>query len=96
MVWQVKQLLEENGIPCFIKNEFAIGGVGELSPLDVMPEVWLNDDEWQTRAQRLIEEMEHSRPTDGADWICNACQESNDVSFEICWQCGKEKQRDAG
>tara|TARA_R110000744_G_scaffold55666_9_gene117601 strand:+ start:9478 stop:9789 length:312 start_codon:yes stop_codon:yes gene_type:complete len=91
MVWQVKQLLDEHKIPCFIKNEFASGAMGELSPLDCQPEVWLNDASWQARAETLIEQMqEHT----AIEWVCSGCGETNGGNFEVCWQCGQEKHVD--
>lgn len=90
MVWQVKQLLEDNGIPCFIKNEFAIGALGELSPLDCLPEVWINDEGWKTRAQRFIDEMDTKNVAlDSDPWQCTNCHESNESTFEICWKCSQ-------
>ena len=83
-------MLEDNGIPCFIRNEFAVGGIGELSPMDSDPEVWLVDEEWRPRAEKLLAEMETPDPqSTPKDWICNHCQENNDAGFDICWQCGK-------
>lgn len=91
MVWQVKQLLEDNNIPCFIKNEYASGAMGELAPLDVAPEVWLHDDEWQSKAEKLIAEVQHDT-VKKPEWYCQQCKEINDGSFELCWQCGTENQ----
>lgn len=91
MVWQMKQWLEAEGIPCFIKNEFAIGAVGELSPFDVLPEVWVTDDEWLPRALKFIDEFEHQSST-SVNWFCQQCKETNDASFELCWQCGADPQ----
>jgi hypothetical protein len=89
MVFQIKQLLDEKGIPCFVKNEFAIGAMGELSPMDVLPEVWINDPQWLPKAQQFIAEFEH-QPTDLSPWICSHCKEQNGASFELCWQCGED------
>lgn len=85
-IWQVKQLLEDNQIPCFIKNEFAIGAMGELSPLDSLPEVWLTDAEWQGKAKRLINSLE-SDAHKTQPWRCKTCDEVNEGNFEICWNC---------
>ncbi|NCP65492.1 MAG: DUF2007 domain-containing protein [Paraglaciecola sp.] len=90
-VWQVKQLLEQNGMACFIKNEFAIGAMGELSPFDVLPEVWLHDAQWLAKADRVIAEFNRS-PSDDTPWFCPSCQEQNAANFELCWQCGSEPQ----
>lgn len=93
MLWQVKQWLEENGVPCFIKNEFASGAMGELAPLDCQPEVWLVDDSWQARAHNLIEQLAFNQRPCRQEWICPACAESNARSFEVCWQCGCEAEK---
>lgn len=87
MVWQIKHLLEQHGIPCFVKNEFAIGATGELSPFDVLPEVWLMDDDWLPKAQQTIKDFEF-QPISTATWLCVQCQEVNEANFELCWQCG--------
>ena len=89
MVFQIKQLLEERGIPCFVKNEFAIGAIGELSPMDVLPEVWISDPEWLPKAQQFVADFEN-QPEDLSPWICSKCLEKNGASFELCWQCGED------
>ncbi|XOV79008.1 MAG: DUF2007 domain-containing protein [Aestuariibacter sp.] len=86
-VVQVRDLLQSYRIPCFIKNEYAIGGVGEISPFDAWPEVWLLDDEWLPRVKRILADFEADNGQQGS-WQCRACGECNEGSFEICWQCG--------
>jgi hypothetical protein len=89
MVFQVKQRLDDEGIPCFVKNEFAIGAMGELSPMDALPEVWVSDPEWLPKAQQFIADFQNQSVNSSA-WICNKCHEPNDASFELCWQCGED------
>ena len=74
---------------CSIKNEFAIGAMGELSPMDVLPEVWILDNEWLTKAQQIIAEF--NQPVHTSSWNCSKCQEHNEASFELCWQCGTNR-----
>jgi hypothetical protein len=95
MVFQIKQLLDEKGIPCFVKNEFAIGAMGELSPIDVLPEVWINDPQWLPKVQQFIEDFE-SQPIDQLAWICSKCNETNTANFELCWQCGADSATGVG
>jgi hypothetical protein len=90
MVFQIKQLLDEQGIPCFVKNEFAIGAMGELSPMDVLPEIWINDSQWLPKAQQFIIDFEN-QPLYSSPWICSQCHEQNGASFELCWQCGEDR-----
>ncbi|WP_158971427.1 DUF2007 domain-containing protein [Paraglaciecola sp. L3A3] len=89
-VWQVKQLIEEQGIKCFIKNEFAIGAMGELSPLDVLPEVWIYDLQWLPKVKAFISEF-LAQPVSEIPWCCPQCQEKNEANFEVCWQCSSNK-----
>lgn len=88
-IQQIKDLLDSYKIPCFIKNEYAIGGVGDISPFDAWPEVWITDGEWYNRATQLITELD-TLDKEARPWVCHQCQEPNEASFEICWQCGTE------
>ena len=91
-IYQIKQLLDDHDIPNNIKNEFAIGAMGELSPMDIMPEVWLADDEWLSKAQKLISEF--SQPiADSQPWQCASCNEQNEANFGVCWQCGEAQHQ---
>jgi hypothetical protein len=89
-IMQVTQLLDANRIPFLVKNEFASGAVGEIPPLDALPEVWLLEDDWYARANALIDDLRHL-PTEGDSWICASCEEENDGNFKLCWQCGAVK-----
>ncbi|GGD49453.1 hypothetical protein GCM10011357_01780 [Lacimicrobium alkaliphilum] len=89
MVQQIKDLLESKGIHCFIKNEFAIGGAGDLSPFDCWPEVWVTDNDWKSKAQSLIKDIE-TQWQQGTEWCCDNCGETNGGGFELCWQCGAQ------
>ena len=90
-VYNIKQLLEDNNIPCHLKNEYVAGAIGEVSPLDAQPEVWLIDAEWENRAQQLIDEYLNDKVAKQglSEWQCTHCGEMNDPSFDICWQCHK-------
>lgn len=86
MVFNAKNLLEAQGIDAFVKNEFSHGAVGDLAPQDAWPELWLYVDEAYSAAKVIIEAM--TDPGDSVDWQCLQCNESNDTSFELCWNCG--------
>ena len=90
-IYQAKDVLDEKGIPCFIKNEFLSGAIGELTPQDCQPELWLHDHEWLNRAQREIENLQ-SQHQYQQDWQCLHCDELNEATFQICWHC--EQPRD--
>ena len=89
-VHQVKQCLDDAGIPCMLKNEFAQGGIGELSAIDNLPEVWLTDEAWRPRAEAEIAKL-MAQPdliaANSSDWLCSACHSPNEAQFGVCWQC---------
>ncbi len=86
----VQNILEQQGIKTLLRNEFAVGGMGELSPFDAWLEVWVVHDADLERATELAGSVV-SHP-DAAQWICNRCQESNDPSFEYCWNCQNDAE----
>lgn len=85
LVNNAKNLIEAQGVATFLKNEFAQGAVGETSAFDAWPEVWVFSDSDYEYALNIIET---SLSRDHAiEWVCKNCQEKNDSSFEICWNC---------
>lgn len=88
-VYQIKQILDDANIPCVLKNDFAQGAIGESSPLDSAPEVWLIDESWRTKAQQLVDDfiLQQASLPDELDWQCRQCHEENDANFGICWSC---------
>lgn len=89
LVNNAKNILENHNIEVTLKNEFAAGAAGLLAPVDVWVELWvINDiDEGKANialAKALKQQGEY-------DWFCPQCQEKNDGSFDICWQCQTEK-----
>ena len=88
----LRELLEANHIPCFMKNEHLIGGVGEIPPLECWPELWIVEDFQLEKARVLVEAfvradgMADRAP--GPDWRCEGCGETIEGQFTECWNCG--------
>ena len=57
LIHHLKDILEEKGIPTIIKNEFLSGGVGELPPTEVWPELWVVDKEDGDAAQKIVQDF---------------------------------------
>ena len=85
IVFHIKNLLEEAGINCQIKNEYASGGVGDLSPFETWPEVWVSDEDAE-QAKSIIK-MNTEAATGESAWNCAHCGETNDANYRICWNC---------
>ena len=86
----LRAVLVEHGIGCIVKNEYLLGGAGELPPSECWPEVWVVEDGDEARARALVEE---ARPAEGAGeaaasgWRCPACGEWIEPEFGACWRC---------
>ena len=90
LVQRARELLEAVGIPCNIHNEYAAGAIGELSFLDTYPELWISDDEWYPRARSILAELELPAAKLN-EWVCEICRERNAETFDMCWQCGHDR-----
>jgi peptide subunit release factor 1 (eRF1) len=84
----IKNLLEAQNIAVFVKNEYSQGAVGEISAFDAWPQVWVLHDVDYERAVDIVA-LSKAR-VGGTDWQCPTCNEENDASFELCWNCQRE------
>jgi len=88
LVSNAQNLLEQANISTVLKNEYAAGAMGDIAPIDSWMELWVADDKDHSHAMVLINTI--SANTDEKNWFCPQCSESNNSSFEICWQCHAE------
>lgn len=89
IVGNARNILERAGIPCTLRNEYASSGIGDLSPLETWPELWVLDDADYERAVQLLEDT-FAAHSPRWHWYCPHCGELNAPAFELCWQCGTE------
>lgn len=83
-----KNVLEQNGIQCIIKNEQLSSALGEVPFLECLPELWVLRDADLERAERVLSELRRDAPA-GISWRCPHCKEENEPQFAACWHCGK-------
>jgi hypothetical protein len=82
-----KNVLESEGIPCQIRNEFLGGIAGEMPLQEIWPELWIINDIDYDRAKQLIDAaIGDESPHD--NWKCRQCGEENEGQFAACWNCG--------
>ena len=86
IVYNLKNVLQGEGIETHVVNEFAAGGAGDLATFDTWPELWLDDDAQQEQAQKIIDGILDGK--ENGHWFCRECQEQNASSFKLCWNCG--------
>ena len=89
IVFNLKNVLQDAGIPCVVENEFSSGGVGDLSPFETWPELWVVNDKDEARALEVLARVKNE---DEADWFCARCGERNPGSFHGCWNCGAPRE----
>lgn len=87
ILFNMKNLLQGQGIDTVVVNEFAGGGIGDLPAFDTWPELWVRDDAQLAEAQAIVEGV--SNASDSVSWYCRGCQEANAAAFRICWNCGR-------
>jgi len=85
----LKHLLEEAGIPVQIFNENAQGGVGEIPFTHAWPELWVQRDNDEARARKMLLDYEQQQAQPLPEKQCPDCGESNPGNFETCWHCGQ-------
>jgi len=88
-----RNVLEQNGIDCVIRNEQLSGALGEVPFLECLPELWVLRDTDLQQAERLLTELQ-TESVGGKNWKCPKCREDNEAQFAICWNCGKADPSD--
>ena len=86
IVYNMKNLLQGEGIDSLLKNEFSGGGVGDLPAFDTWPELWV-DDAQLAQAESILRQVVEA--SESATWFCRGCGESNEAAFGLCWKCGR-------
>lgn len=85
-----KNVLESEGIPCQIRNEFLGGIAGEMPLQEIWPELWVINDIDHDRAKQLLDNA-IADESPQANWKCRQCGEDNEGQFAACWNCGTEQ-----
>lgn len=85
-IHHLRNLLEAEGIPCFIRNEALSQLAGEIPFLDCSLELWLSCNDDENRGRRVLQDFQQG-PARLASWTC-ACGEWLEGQFTACWHCG--------
>ena len=82
----MRNLLEQAGIACHVRNERLGGVVGEIPFLECWPELWVlrNGDALQARG---MIDTARAGVAPSPDWICRVCGERVEGQFDACWRC---------
>lgn len=92
LVGYYQSVLESNDIDTFMKNQFGTSGAGELPFVEVIPQLWVLDEDKADQAKSLIAELQ--KPASQAKplpWTCPDCGEPQEAAFTNCWKCSAER-----
>ncbi|MEM9102344.1 MAG: DUF2007 domain-containing protein [Pseudomonadota bacterium] len=89
IVENAKNQLNAEGIKTQLKNEFSASGIGELSPFEAWPEIWVHPNDF-SKAQAILEKTKEGSVAEV--WDCTQCHEKNESTFAICWNCQNTKE----
>ena len=93
-VESLRELLENEGIPCTIKNQQGSNLAGEVPFAEVFPELWVLNNEDFPRAKEFLDDWKEARPAENTAWTCSKCGESHTKEFTTCWKCETDRGSD--
>jgi len=86
-IHHLKNVLEQDGIRCWVKNELLSRLAGEIPFTECAIELHLAREDDRPRAEALLEAWRRAPPP-GPAWTCGACGEQLEGQFSACWKCG--------
>lgn len=89
-VGQMQSILESNGIPTFLKNEYASGALGEIPFVEICPQLFVLKQRDVERARELLQ-VDLPEDRRASDWVCPECGIDIEGQFENCWKCGMHR-----
>ena len=92
IVGHYQSVLESNGIDTFMKNQFGTSGAGELPFVEVVPQLWVLNENDAGRARELIGELHDNASNEtGGAWNCPSCKTPQEAAFTHCWKCSSPR-----
>ncbi len=88
LVGHYKGVLDEAGIPCFIRNEGSLNQLTAMPDNLSLPALAVTNDEDYDRAIELLRAFMQAPEPSTADWKCAKCGETVPGNFDSCWKCG--------
>ena len=89
----VRDALLHQGLAATIQNEYS--GRSAIPGFRPPAEVWVDDDNDYDAARRIVADTisKIDSKANAAPWICPSCSEENPRSFDVCWSCGHDKDK---
>jgi len=92
LVGHYQSVLESNGIDTFMKNQFGTSGAGELPFVEVIPQLWVLNENDAGQARELIAELSGPLSAEQLQaWTCPECGTQLEAVFTNCWKCSSSR-----
>ena len=88
----LKSFLENEGIPCLVRNEDLSMATGEIPFQETLPQLWILNDVDYPKAYELVEAWRSAPVETHSQWLCTDCGETIEGQFTSCWKCGKQRE----
>ena len=90
----VRDALVHHGVAATIQNEYS--GASAIPEFRPPAEVWVSRDRDYENARRIVVATLSTldSKSDAKPWTCSNCEEENPQSFDMCWNCGRDKTDD--
>lgn len=87
----VRDALVHHGLEATIQNEHS--GRSAVPGFRPPAEVWVSRDDDYEKARRVVVDTiaTLNSKTAAKPWVCSHCEEENAQSFDLCWNCGRDK-----
>ncbi|MBI1930435.1 DUF2007 domain-containing protein [Candidatus Poribacteria bacterium] len=86
----LKDIIESEEIPCFLRNEMLLIASGELPVY--YPELWILNDEDYEKARKLLNDWLEPQEASRDFWVCPKCGEQIEGQFASCWKCAEPER----
>lgn len=83
-----KSILDQAGIPNFVRNEDSHNSITEMPSPIFFPALCVLHDEDYDRAMEILGEIYRAPASTEPDWRCSQCGEECPDTFDSCWKCG--------
>ena len=81
--------LRQAGLNARVVGHYLQNAVGDLPAVAIAPRIWVLESQ-EAKARKLLQAYERAQaqqPGPPSNWKCSNCQETNDSSFDLCWNC---------
>ena len=90
-VAHMRNLLENAGIRCQLRNYHLGSAIGEIPVVEGWPQLWAVDESEHEHAERVVAAELAGIHQSGPAWQCPACRERLEAQFTHYWRCGCER-----